>query len=297
MQEGRSVMVAMRTPAEALSAEYSKLNTLLAVGAISQETYTRAIIKAQDAFEDTWESTKRLREESERLNAMIAATPSAQLEKTRSDMELLANAFMRGAEGVQTYDQYIEAVQTRLGMLPENTERAASALDEFAVGAARNMQSAFADFLFNPFDDGIKGMLRGFVTAVHRMASEALAAQLALKLFGDFGNTGRIGGGVGSLFSAIFGGARADGGPVTVGQTYLVGERGPELFTPNTSGSILPNESLAQHNQSTAPNIRIVNAFDSSVIGDYMGSDAGEQIVMNAVRRNQAAIRQLAVAG
>lgn len=39
-------------------------------------------------------------------------------------------------------------------------------------------------------------------------------------------------------------GARANGGPVASGQTYLVGERGPELFTPNTSGAIIPNHAL-----------------------------------------------------
>lgn len=37
---------------------------------------------------------------------------------------------------------------------------------------------------------------------------------------------------------------RADGGPVTSGETYVVGERGPELFTPNSSGSITPNEKM-----------------------------------------------------
>jgi hypothetical protein len=36
-------------------------------------------------------------------------------------------------------------------------------------------------------------------------------------------------------------GARANGGPVMGGGTYLVGERGPELFTPGTSGNITPN--------------------------------------------------------
>lgn len=35
------------------------------------------------------------------------------------------------------------------------------------------------------------------------------------------------------------------GGPVSAGQTYLVGERGPELFTPPTSGHIIPNHALA----------------------------------------------------
>lgn len=33
---------------------------------------------------------------------------------------------------------------------------------------------------------------------------------------------------------------RATGGPVTAGGSYLVGERGPELFRPNASGTILP---------------------------------------------------------
>jgi len=45
------------------------------------------------------------------------------------------------------------------------------------------------------------------------------------------------------LMQAIgnFGGARASGGPVSSGSTYLVGEQGPELFTPSRSGSISPN--------------------------------------------------------
>lgn len=35
-----------------------------------------------------------------------------------------------------------------------------------------------------------------------------------------------------------FGGARAAGGPVAAGRSYLVGERGPELFTPAGHGAI-----------------------------------------------------------
>lgn len=37
---------------------------------------------------------------------------------------------------------------------------------------------------------------------------------------------------------------RALGGPVTGGQQYMVGEQGPELFVPNQSGSIVPNNAL-----------------------------------------------------
>jgi hypothetical protein len=58
---------------------------------------------------------------------------------------------------------------------------------------------------------------------------------------------------VGSSISGIFSGgaepatpdgARAKGGPVRRGGSYLVGEQGPELFTPGASGSIIPNNRL-----------------------------------------------------
>jgi hypothetical protein len=39
-------------------------------------------------------------------------------------------------------------------------------------------------------------------------------------------------------------GARAAGGPVTGGAPYIVGERGPELFVPKVSGTIVPNHDL-----------------------------------------------------
>lgn len=38
---------------------------------------------------------------------------------------------------------------------------------------------------------------------------------------------------------------RATGGPVAAGQTYLVGEKGPELFRSRTAGTIVPNDQLA----------------------------------------------------
>ena len=37
---------------------------------------------------------------------------------------------------------------------------------------------------------------------------------------------------------------RAAGGDVIVGMPYIVGERGPELFVPSTSGRIIPNDEL-----------------------------------------------------
>jgi hypothetical protein len=49
----------------------------------------------------------------------------------------------------------------------------------------------------------------------------------------------------GETTTATVDGARAFGGPVIGGNTYLVGEKGPELFTPSTGGRITPNKDLA----------------------------------------------------
>ena len=61
--------------------------------------------------------------------------------------------------------------------------------------------------------------------------------------------------------------ARAAGGPVTGGQTYVVGEKGPELFTPTSSGHITPNHELGG-----STNIVVnVDASGSDIEGDQEG--------------------------
>jgi hypothetical protein len=55
-------------------------------------------------------------------------------------------------------------------------------------------------------------------------------------------------------------GERAMGGPVSAAGTYLVGERGPELFVPSTSGSIVPNGSLGG---TTILNVTVTNPIAS----------------------------------
>ena len=46
------------------------------------------------------------------------------------------------------------------------------------------------------------------------------------------------------ISGAILKGFRAEGGPVNAGSPYMVGEKGPELFVPSSSGSIVPNGAM-----------------------------------------------------
>lgn len=61
---------------------------------------------------------------------------------------------------------------------------------------------------------------------------------------GSGGGGGFFGGiisGIGSFFSGLFGGARAEGGPVAAGKSYLIGERGPEILSMGGNGFVSPN--------------------------------------------------------
>lgn len=109
--------------------------------------------------------------------------------------------------------------------------------DQFAEQAAKNIQSSFADFLFNPFDEGLKGMAKSFIDTLRRMVAETAATNLLQ----GFVKANSGGGGFLGILAGMFGGARAEGGPVAQGSTYLVGEKGPELFTAKQSGNILSN--------------------------------------------------------
>lgn len=64
---------------------------------------------------------------------------------------------------------------------------------------------------------------------------------LAVKVKNAVGNA--VGGTISGAVSEIkyLAGKRAEGGPVSGGSSYLVGERGPEIFTPAYAGNITPN--------------------------------------------------------
>lgn len=69
------------------------------------------------------------------------------------------------------------------------------------------------------------------------------------------------------VFSALtgaFGGGRADGGFVAPGQSYLVGERGPELFTPAASGRIGAAAAAPVNVSITLPGVTDAASFRNS---------------------------------
>ena len=67
--------------------------------------------------------------------------------------------------------------------------------------------------------------------------------------------------GISGAISSVFGGGKAAGGMVTGGTPYVVGERGAELFVPQTSGTIIPNNRLGG-GSNTVINLNVSGAID-----------------------------------
>ena len=125
-----------------------------------------------------------------------------------------------------------------VGAVPRRAAEAAAALEALKVPAEEAAASIEA-----AFDRAGSGLARSLARAaadgeisLAELARAVLAAVNAAAGGGGAGLSAAISQAVGSIFS----GARADGGPVNAGGAYLVGERGPELFRPSSSGVVEP---------------------------------------------------------
>ena len=173
------------------------------------------------------------------------------------------------------------------------------------------MVMTLSETMANSFEESFKGIIKGtmsvsdaFRNMLNRIADHFLdtaarmmANQLQQSLLGMFSNIFSFGGGSPTQGANLpsnpqgFSGYsrpapaslnrtrgtafRANGGPVIAGGSYIVGERGPEMFSPGVSGTITPNEMLGG-----STNIVVnVDASGSSVEGDEeQGRELGRMI-------------------
>ena len=175
-----------------------------------------------------------------------------------------------------------------------------------------------AETVGNAFGESFKGIVSGSMTAQQAlanlfqrtadhfldMAAKMIAKQIQMKILG-IGLNWFAGAGVRAAatdagrsisdmnqimnggLETVIGGNRAAGGPVSGGTPYIVGEKGPELFVPGSSGNIVPNNKMG------GVNIVVnVDASDSSVEGDegqsaQLGNMLAQAIQSELVRQKR----------
>ena len=157
----------------------------------------------------------------------------------------------------------LEELERSQQRVQQATERTSNTARELGL----TFSSAFEDAIIKgeSFSKVLQGILQDIARiVVRRTITEPLAAGVSAGISGfDFGS---IFAGIGSALGGLF---RAEGGPVAGGQPYIVGERGPEWFVPNRSGTVLPNGMAPNGMMGGGP------VINQSITIDARGADAG----------------------
>ncbi|MFG1332525.1 hypothetical protein V5F41_14925 [Xanthobacter autotrophicus] len=202
----------------------------------------------------------RVRDEIQALEAEQAALGKSAFEATRlrKEQDLLTQARRDGVAVSPELRARIDEESRAYATASSNLENARAKMDQ-----ARELQ----DFAGQELTSSLSGLLTGTQTvndALDNLIQRLIEASLQAALLGSGPLAGLFGGGTGTgLVGALFGGFKAEGGDVSSGRSYIVGEKGPELFSPGRSGTVIPNDVLANIR---APSINIAPAQPSPSI-------------------------------
>lgn len=248
------------------------------------------------------------------LAAKAMAEGKKLVEEMRTPHEVLANEIDRlnklldsGAIDWETYSRAIFAAQDALDKTQEKAKDTSDEMSKFFESAAKNIQGTMADFLFDPFADGLDGMGQRFGQMIQRMIADAAAAQLAKNLFGSMGQATSGGGsgdwgwvGQAAAFAASFfadGGIMTSGGPVplrkyagggvaTSPQLAMFGEGSqPEAYVPLPDGRRIPVAMQGSNGMTINQTIYAGQGTDSAQV--RRSAAAGARAVLGAMNGAQ----------
>ena len=191
---------------------------------------------------------ERLRQE-QAINSEIDKRIS--LTKTTQQLEQANNEdFILGFQ--KAYRNYNESAKN-------SAEYASTVFKTFTTG----LEDAFVKFV-QTGKLSFRDLVNSLIADIARANIRSLLSNLTGNIPGSQGGSGGIFGG------RLIPGFLAGGGAAMAGMPYMVGEQGPEMFVPRTSGNVIPNNQLNMGTQSVVYNINAVDAgsFKSLVARD-----------------------------
>lgn len=150
------------------------------------------------------------------------------------------------------YNKTIEDGAKAAKTAADAQQKAADDLKEKYKQVGDSIKSNVTDSIVAAIE-GTKSLGESAMDILKNLANQLLRSGIN-QLFNVAGTMGPSGG----ILSMLFGGGKASGGTVKSGTSYMVGERGPELFSPGRSGSIAPNGAMGGVNVGTI-NITVEN--------------------------------------
>jgi tape measure domain-containing protein len=236
--------------------------------------------RREDAERDLTAQIEKLRIAEKGGNANATAEIE-RLEGRRQAVLGLLDTLSQAEQQQLRFNQAFEAVSPAVNSL-------VGGLQEVVAGT-KSAEEAFADFLNTIADQ----LIQTAATLIAQYIAIGLAkafAGLGTPVGGQTSLPGTSIGSGGGEFTNIAGNVfgtlgpnfgirqRADGGPVSANRPYIVGERGPELLIPQTSGTVLSNEDSRAALAKYSPGNNLL-----SETGDSTGTVAGRNETLNPV--------------
>jgi hypothetical protein len=299
-EQADEVRESLLTDVQRLERSGAELERLFLGGDIDRVTYIAAIRKLNEELDP---ATRKMRELGQAGVEMELAfrTPAEQIQ---AELERMNELLAAGVISAETY-------QRALAKLFPTAEKTLTQMDKLGASAASALASSFQQFLFDPFNVGLDGMVKGFASAMAKIVAEIIAKQAVLALFGGAGASPAVKASLGFAD----GGYVAGPGTATSDSIPARLSNGEYVMPANTVrhfGVDFMDAIRAMRPARQAPvarfaeggyvdgqggggggGVRVVNVVDSSMMQDYLTSSAGEQVVMNVIRRNRRQVSQV----
>jgi DNA repair exonuclease SbcCD ATPase subunit len=277
-----------------------------------EEEATKEFYKSQeDAVKNyikTLERQEQIEKDASDVGERRFAQIKRQIESTRTPLEVYIDQ-------IKEYNEWLEQSEITQEQFTRLTDKA---YEDF------NKKLEKTDDILEDLRDGFKSLGASIVDAftsgknageIFRSVLLDIFKKMATKQFNQMFDlispkgggllayaSGFLGGGAslsdlsaaggGSNFAALAAsGFMADGGPVQGNEAYVIGERGPELFVPNASGTIVPNHMLMGGGQTVnynGPYIANMQAIDTQSAAQFLARNK-----MSVWSANQSASRSI----
>jgi hypothetical protein len=220
------------------------------------------------------EFAQQLATENENLNVSLIdsdkkrAEAQLALEHERS-LERINLLMLESEETQALIEQENANYALRIKELTTQSKTGFDDIERALDGFSRNSATAISDFAFGAETD-VSDMVDSILKDLARLAiQKSLTDPISDYLSTSFKEFG------GSFLGGFF----ADGGRPPLNKVSVVGERGAELFVPDTAGTIIPNEFLGGSGGDTYQVSVMVDATGGSVSGnDTKANDLGRQV-------------------
>ena len=258
------------------------------VRAEAEATYQIGVTKLNREKENRLKEVAMTKDSAE---ARVAVEQWAAAEMAKLDQQRI-EALRKSPQTTQ------EALRATLEEQYERLRDAGAQMKEMTDSLFTSMADGFTSGFQNVLTDGFKGiqdafsnMLKNMLNAIVKFVMNQMITRWLSMILPGFG-----GGIPAAQANAAVPGYRATGGPVASGRTYLVGERGPEIFRPTQPGRIfnsLPSGGGA------VPNIRVIvnNNTNERMTGTaetkFNGSEWVTSIMIDAIATNRNGMRDV----